>query len=109
MDIKTARELLRKASHETTISENIEGVFSPIGKLFIVLHKIVFEPGNKKSTPIIYLRIKCSGLQYETKRMTYSTTSLLNIKQGFMIPISNSFANVLIEVVMIENDGIIRH
>jgi hypothetical protein len=40
LPLGAAKELLIKASHQTTNCQNIEGVFNPIGKLFIILHKM---------------------------------------------------------------------
>ena len=76
--------MLIKCTHEN-ISGDIEGVFNPIAKMFIVLHKIVFSGFERKISPIVYLRIRTSGLIYETKRMTYLPNTALNIKQGFMM------------------------
>ena len=56
-----------------------------MGKMFIILHKVLFVSGKPKTLPIIYLRIRVAGLTYETKRMTYSLDSPLVIKQGFMM------------------------
>ena len=86
-EIETARQLLVGASHEK-MTTDFEGVFKPIGKVFIILHKIYFTGGNPKNLPIIYLRIKTSGFTYETKRMTYSFETPLAIKQGFMMYVS---------------------
>jgi hypothetical protein len=84
LDLSIVKDILIKASHEK-LTNHIEGVFSPIGKLFVILHKIHFVTGNPKTAPIIYLRIRTSGLNYETKRMTYSYDTPLGIRQGFMM------------------------
>lgn len=60
-------------------------MFSPIGKMFIILHKLVFAANRSKTVPIIYVRIRASGLVYDTKRMTYVEDTPINIKQGFMM------------------------
>lgn len=85
LELSLVKELLRKASHETSNCQNIEGVFSPIGKLFIILHKIFFENNSKKTSPIVYLRINACGLLYETKRMNLANNVPVNIKQGFLM------------------------
>lgn len=53
--------------------------------MFLILHKLQFVAGKPKTLPIIYLRIRVSGLIYETKRMTYAFDTPLAIKQGFMM------------------------
>jgi hypothetical protein len=64
---------------------DFEGVFNPIGKIFIILHKLDFNKGNPKTTPIVYIRIKAPGLVYETKRMTLICNSPMSIKQTFIM------------------------
>lgn len=80
-------ELLRKASHNISEKNTIEGVFSPIGKAFIIIHSLSISHLEKSSNAIIYLRISANGLIYETRRIMFAGNNKvgLSIKQGFMM------------------------
>jgi hypothetical protein len=80
-----AKELLLRASRQATNCQNIEGVFSPIGKLFIILHKICLESIGKKLSPIVYVRINAAGLTYESKLMNVNSNAPVSVKQGFLM------------------------
>ena len=63
LDLNDVRKILIKASHIKPMTE-IEGVFDPVAKLFVILHKIHFTNSNPKTVPIVYLRIKMAGYIY---------------------------------------------
>jgi hypothetical protein len=64
LPVSLLKELLVKASHQTTNCQQIEGVFSPIGKLFLILHRLYLDSSGKKLSPIVYVRINAGGLVY---------------------------------------------
>ena len=63
LDLSGIRRILIQASHIKPITE-IEGVFDPVGKLFVILHKVHFTNSNPKAIPIVYLRVKMAGYIY---------------------------------------------
>jgi hypothetical protein len=52
---------LEEASCVSTINEAYEGVFSPIGKIFIILHKIKISQIDTKKNDTLVLKVKTSN------------------------------------------------
>ena len=94
------------ASTHSTIRDDYEGYFGSVGKVYFAFHQIKFtaELSPADHNNFWVLRLKTSAFCYDTKQVQTSDTK---IKQGVIIPVSNSFEEFTLELVRVAIEGVI--
>jgi hypothetical protein len=77
------KEKMIAASEKSPISQDFDGVFNPIGKLFIVIHKISLNWKKHMDDETIMIRIHTGALVYESRPIVYTKEIIIN--QGFLM------------------------
>lgn len=57
------------ASKVSTVKDKFAGLFNPIGKVLLIFYKIRLNWTEQKNLGTIFLRIRTSGFEYESKKM----------------------------------------
>ena len=77
------KEKLEEASNISPIVPNYEGVFNPIGKIFICLHTIHLSWKKIAADETIQIKIRTGALSYDARPIVYGRE--ISLKQGFLM------------------------
>lgn len=77
------KDQLEMASHISPIYEDYDGVFNPIGKLFVFIGKITCPWKKEEKEKKVWARIRTGALEYRTIAVPWS--GVCEINQGFLM------------------------